>query len=113
MKVLILGGYGVFGGRLARLLLQDGVEVIVAGRDARKAAAFTAQYGGSPLGIDIGKDLSPMADAAPSTRGGRRRAVPSLWRRSLPLGLVLHRAQDRLSRLLRRRSVHGWHRRAR
>ena len=66
MKVLILGGYGVFGGRLARLLLQDGVEVIVAGRDARKAAAFTAQYGGSPLGIDIGKDLSPIADAAPA-----------------------------------------------
>ena len=66
MKVLILGGYGVFGGRLARLLLRDGVEVIVAGRDARKAAAFTAQYGGSPLGIDIGKDLSPIADAAPA-----------------------------------------------
>ena len=66
MKVLILGGYGVFGGRLARLLLRDGVEVIVAGRDARKAAAFTARYGGSPLGIDIGKDLSPIADAAPA-----------------------------------------------
>jgi saccharopine dehydrogenase-like NADP-dependent oxidoreductase len=66
MKVLILGGYGVFGGRLARLLLQDGVEVIVAGRDARKAAAFTARYGGSPLGIDIRKDLSPIADAAPA-----------------------------------------------
>ena len=66
MKVLILGGYGVFGGRLARLLLQDCVEVIVAGRDAGKAAAFTAQHGGSPLGIDIGNDLSPIADAAPA-----------------------------------------------
>ena len=41
MKVLVLGGYGVFGGRLARLLLQDGVEVVVAGRDVKKAAAFT------------------------------------------------------------------------
>ena len=66
MKVLILGGYGVFGGRLARLLLQDGIEVIVAGRDAAKAAAFTRQYGGSPLFIGIAKDLSPIAEAAPA-----------------------------------------------
>ncbi len=66
MKVLILGGYGVFGGRLARLLLEDGIEVIVAGRDAGKAAAFTAQYGGTPLGIGIGADLSPIAEAAPA-----------------------------------------------
>ena len=65
-KVLILGGYGVFGGRLARLLLQDGIEVIVAGRDAGKAAAFTKQYGGNPLFIGIGKDLSPIAEAAPA-----------------------------------------------
>ena len=66
MKVLILGGYGVFGGRLARLLLQDGIEVIVAGRDAGKAAAFAKQYGGSPLFIGIAKDLSPIAEAAPA-----------------------------------------------
>ena len=66
MKVLILGGYGVFGGRLARLLLQDGIEVIVAGRDAGKAAAFTKRYGGSPLGMGIGGDLSPIAGAAPT-----------------------------------------------
>ncbi len=57
MKVLILGGYGVFGGRLARLLLQDGAEVIVAGRDAEKAAAFAKVYGGLPMCIDIAKDL--------------------------------------------------------
>ncbi len=66
MKVLILGGYGVFGGRLARLLLRDGAEVIVAGRDAGKAGAFARAYGGSPLFIDIGKDLSPIAEAAPA-----------------------------------------------
>jgi len=66
MKVLILGGYGVFGGRLARLLLQDGIEVIAAGRDLGKAAGFTGQYGGVPLFIDIAKDLSPIAQAAPS-----------------------------------------------
>ena len=65
MKVLILGGYGVFGGRLARLLLQDGIEVIVAGRNFERAAAFTRQYGGTPLFIDIARDLSPIANAAP------------------------------------------------
>ncbi|MGO9485206.1 MAG: DUF4166 domain-containing protein [Rhodomicrobium sp.] len=66
MKVLILGGYGVFGGRLARLLLQDGAEVIVAGRDAGKAAAFAKVYGGIPMCIDIAKDLAPIANAAPA-----------------------------------------------
>ncbi len=66
MRVLILGGYGVFGGRLARLLLRDGAGVIVAGRDAGKAAAFASLYGGSPLRIDTGGDLSPIAEAAPA-----------------------------------------------
>ncbi len=66
MKVLILGGYGVFGGRLAQLLLQDGIEVIVAGRDLAKSANFAKQYGGVPLFIDIAEDLSPIAQAAPS-----------------------------------------------
>ncbi len=66
MKVLILGGYGVFGGRLARLLLHDGVEVVVAGRDLSKATSFTKRYGGVPLFVDISKDLSPIAGAAPN-----------------------------------------------
>ncbi len=66
MKVLVLGGYGVFGGRLARLLLQDGVEVIVAGRNVKKAAAFTDSYGGTALLIDIAGDLSPIAMVAPA-----------------------------------------------
>lgn len=65
MRVLILGGYGVFGGRLARLLLRDGHEVVVAGRDYAKAAAFTRDHGGEPKRIDAKGDLSPIADAAP------------------------------------------------
>jgi len=40
MKVLILGGYGNFGKRIARLLTRKGVAVIVAGRDGAKAAAL-------------------------------------------------------------------------
>ena len=45
MRVVVLGGYGVFGGRLARLLLRDGIDVWVAGRDLAKAETFTRRYG--------------------------------------------------------------------
>ncbi|HEX2560701.1 saccharopine dehydrogenase NADP-binding domain-containing protein, partial [Phenylobacterium sp.] len=43
MKVLIVGGYGVFGGRLARLLADERqVRLVIAGRSAEKAQAFCA-----------------------------------------------------------------------
>jgi hypothetical protein len=42
-KILILGGYGVFGGRLAQLLAPDPrLTLIVAGRSLAKAQAFCA-----------------------------------------------------------------------
>ncbi|WGM46501.1 hypothetical protein KOAAANKH_01370 [Brevundimonas sp. NIBR10] len=41
MKVLIIGGYGVFGGRLARLLRDERrIRLIIAGRSLSKAQAF-------------------------------------------------------------------------
>ncbi len=41
MKVLILGGYGNFGGRLARLLAdEERLTLLIAGRDRAKADAF-------------------------------------------------------------------------
>lgn len=40
MQVLILGGYGNFGKRIARLLTRAGIAVIVAGRDSAKASAL-------------------------------------------------------------------------
>ncbi|MEO8242077.1 MAG: DUF4166 domain-containing protein [bacterium] len=40
MKILILGGYGVFGGRLARLLDGEDLHLLIAGRDLSKAQAF-------------------------------------------------------------------------
>lgn len=47
MKILILGGYGVFGGRLARLLSDiDGLELIIAGRSLARAQSFCATYRG-------------------------------------------------------------------
>ena len=57
MRILILGGYGVFGGRLAELLsdLPD-IELVIAGRDLARARAFCARYAGqtrvSPLALD-------------------------------------------------------------
>ena len=45
MKVLILGGYGVFGGRLAELLADEqGLELIVAGRSADRARDFCERH---------------------------------------------------------------------
>lgn len=65
MKVIVVGGYGVFGGRLARLLVRDGFEVVIAGRDAEQAAAFAREHGGTPLALDLAGDLGPIAAAAP------------------------------------------------
>jgi hypothetical protein len=42
-RILILGGYGMFGGRLARLLADEpGLALIIAGRSLDKARAFAA-----------------------------------------------------------------------
>ncbi len=65
MKVLILGGYGSFGGRLARLLLLDGDQVWIAGRHPEKAKAFAARHGGIPLGLDRTKSLTPICGIDP------------------------------------------------
>ena len=40
MKVLILGGYGNFGKRIAGLLTRKGIAVIIAGRDGAKATGL-------------------------------------------------------------------------
>jgi saccharopine dehydrogenase-like NADP-dependent oxidoreductase len=44
MKILILGGYGTFGGRLAQLLANDErLTLLIAGRSKEKADAFCRQ----------------------------------------------------------------------
>src|SRR5690606_39793487 len=46
MRILVLGGYGHFGGRIARTLAADGgCEVLVAGRDLGRARAFVDASG--------------------------------------------------------------------
>ena len=53
-RILIIGGYGVFGGRLSAALLQGNeYDVIVAGRSLQKAEAFCERHGGIPYTIDI------------------------------------------------------------
>ena len=61
-SVLVIGGYGVFGGRLVELLLRDGHAVTVAGRSAEKARRFAARHGGTPLALDRNGDLGVIAD---------------------------------------------------
>jgi len=52
-RIVILGGYGVFGGKLAEALLRrPDFEVIVAGRSADKAQAFCDRHGGKPAVLD-------------------------------------------------------------
>jgi saccharopine dehydrogenase-like NADP-dependent oxidoreductase len=64
MKVLILGGYGVFGGRLAQLLRGDpGLTLIIAGRDGVRARAFCDGLGGPAEAVPLTLDRADIARA--------------------------------------------------
>src|SRR3954467_7736636 len=71
LKVLILGGYGTFGGRLAQLLADEPrLHLMIAGRSRAKAEEFCRMLGGkveaSPLVFDREGDVErQLADAAP------------------------------------------------
>jgi len=70
MKVLILGGYGTFGGRLAQLLADEpAVALILAGRDFEKAAAFCTRLNATnaaPAQFDRAGDIEQrLAELAP------------------------------------------------
>lgn len=59
-RILLLGGYGVFGSRIAARLAAAGHEVLVAGRSAEKAARFCAGKAGL---IPVALDRARIADA--------------------------------------------------
>jgi hypothetical protein len=62
MKILILGGYGVFGGRLADLLNDlSNIELVIAGRSLPKAQAFCDAYQGAPKITPLALDRSDIA----------------------------------------------------
>lgn len=59
MKVLLLGGYGGFGARIARRLADAGHEVLVAGRSRDKAEQFCAGRPRlTPLRLDRDRDIA-------------------------------------------------------
>ncbi len=59
MKVLILGGYGEFGSRLARLVAgEPGVDLIIAGRSLLKARAMAETIGAVAAAVDRDGDLA-------------------------------------------------------
>lgn len=54
MKVMVLGGYGNFGARISRALGgDDRIELMVAGRDGRRAAAFAAELSDRAQGVAV------------------------------------------------------------
>lgn len=65
MKVVILGGYGVFGSRLGQLLLRDGCEVWLAGPSMEKARAEAERIGARPMAVDLRADPEPIFTVAP------------------------------------------------
>jgi Domain of unknown function (DUF4166)/Saccharopine dehydrogenase NADP binding domain len=69
MQILILGGYGVFGGRLAQLLKNDPTLILfIAGRDAAKAQAFCNALGGRAKANALKLDRSAIAGALTAHR---------------------------------------------
>jgi hypothetical protein len=64
VKVLILGGYGVFGGRLAQLLSNEPcLTLVIAGRSMGKAQAFCARLGGAASAMPAEVDRSAIDPA--------------------------------------------------
>ncbi len=61
MKVLVIGGAGVFGSRLAGMLVRDGHAVTVAGRSEARTRAAAHRLGTAALTLDLAGDLSPVA----------------------------------------------------
>lgn len=64
MRVLILGGYGVFGGRLVHLLRDLGeLELVICGRSRARAKAFCAGVAGSARVRPLELDRADIAEA--------------------------------------------------
>jgi hypothetical protein len=69
MKILILGGYGVFGGRLAELLSDiPSLELLICGRNQDVAVAFCAAYKGQASVCPMKLDRKDVAGALHAER---------------------------------------------
>ena len=65
MKVAVIGGTGVFGERLVRLLVRDGHQVVAVGRGAAALDQLVADVGCTRLVLDRAADLAPLWKLAP------------------------------------------------
>jgi hypothetical protein len=64
LTVLILGGYGTFGGRLAQLLADDPrINLVIAGRSRDKAAAFCARLHARASAVPLAFDREGDVEA--------------------------------------------------
>lgn len=69
LKILILGGYGVFGGRLVYLLSDlPQLTLLICGRSQAKAEAFCADYVGSAKAVSLVLDRRDIASALADQR---------------------------------------------
>lgn len=65
-RILLLGGYGGFGGRIAQRLVSAGHEVLVAGRSLEKARAFCGDTPGfRPLAMDRSQITAALKEHEP------------------------------------------------
>lgn len=62
-KVLILGGYGNFGQRIAARLVKAGILVIITGRNKEKAEALAAKLNAEAATFDVNKELDNQLKA--------------------------------------------------
>jgi hypothetical protein len=63
IRILILGGYGVFGGRLAELLSDlPEIELLICGRNLSRAQAFCARYRGPARVLPLALDRADIAE---------------------------------------------------
>jgi Saccharopine dehydrogenase NADP binding domain len=64
VKVLIVGGYGIFGGRLAELLLNEGrLEIFIAGRNLAAAQEFCSAHLGKARLVAVQLDRLNCGEA--------------------------------------------------
>jgi Domain of unknown function (DUF4166)/Saccharopine dehydrogenase NADP binding domain len=69
LNILILGGYGVFGGRLAHLLYDiPQLKLLICGRSQEKARAFCANFHGEATAVPIAFDRKEIVVALATHR---------------------------------------------
>lgn len=92
-RVLVIGAGGVFGSRLAKGLVRDGFEVVVAGRNLARAEATAVEVGAaSAVALDT-RDLSASdligtgADIVVDAAGPFQGAEPRVARAAIAAGL--------------------------